>query len=63
MENTLINGEGNVGMSTQDPNERLHIHCNTTNANHTGGFIFYAGHIGIGTPHMPKELDIHSNEK
>jgi hypothetical protein len=38
MENTLMNGKGNVGMSCQNPSERLHVPCNTTDADHRHAF-------------------------
>jgi hypothetical protein len=62
MEEKIINVEGNVGMSCQNPSERLYIHCNTTDADHKHPFGFTVdGNIGIGTPYQPTEL--HINKK
>ena len=33
-----MNGEGNVGMSCQNPNKRLHVPCNITDADHRHTF-------------------------
>ena len=59
MENTIINVDGDVGMATQNPIERLHIPCITTDADYRCAFGFTVDrYIGIGTPNAPKELDI-----
>lgn len=60
MENRIIND--NVGMSTQNTSERLHIPCIKTDADYRCAFAFTVdGHIGIGTPHTPTQLDIYTN--
>jgi hypothetical protein len=54
MEERVINVEGNVGMSCQNPNQRLHIPCNTTDADHRHAF---------GIPqHVQDDIKLEINE-
>lgn len=54
MEEKIINVEGNVGMSFQNPNQRLYIHCNTTDADHRHSF---------GIPqHVQDDIKLEINE-
>ena len=49
MEERVINVEGNVGMSCQNPNQRLHVPCNTTDADHRCAFGFTVLEINENT--------------
>jgi glutamine synthetase len=54
MEERGINVEGNVGMSCQNPNQRLHVPCNTTDADHRHAF---------GIPqHVQDDIKLEINE-
>jgi hypothetical protein len=66
MENTLMNGEGNVGMAWQNPNERLHIHGTKTDADHRCEFGFTVLEINentkVGMEFNPNQKLFISNE-